>query len=167
MSAKDQPRDFKILVIGVGNPFRGDDAAGLLVARRVTEMGAGVATVIEHSGEGAALLEAWAGSNAVILIDAVKTGAAAATVHRFEPLRTPLPAEMLRHSTHAFSIPQAIELGRALDQLPARMVVFGIEGRNFQAAGELSPGVAKIVDDVARRVLEEVKALKSLAGSGE
>lgn len=163
----DQKSHSKILVIGVGNPFRGDDAAGLHVARRVKQMDAGGAAVIEHSGEGAALMEAWAGADTVVLIDAIQTGAVPGTVRRFEPLSNPLPAEILRHSTHTFSIPQAIELGRALNQLPTCLVLFGIEGRNFQAADELSPEILAILDEVARRVLGEVKALGNPAKPGE
>jgi Ni,Fe-hydrogenase maturation factor len=39
-----------ILVIGVGNAFRGDDAVGLIVARRLRRSGAKGLTVIEESG---------------------------------------------------------------------------------------------------------------------
>jgi hydrogenase maturation protease len=158
-------RNSRVLVIGVGNPFRSDDAAGLKVARLLREMGPGSAAVLEHSGEGAALLETWKGAEAVILIDAVSSGAPPGTIHRLEPLLRPLPAAMLHHSTHAFGIPAAIELGGALKQLPARLVVFGIEGRNFQAGEELSPQVAEILPEVASRVLQEVRALNSPAGS--
>jgi hydrogenase maturation protease len=150
-----------VLIIGVGNAFRSDDAAGLRVARLLREMRHDSATILEHSGEGAALLEAWKGAGAVILIDAVSSGAEPGTVHRLEPLAGPLPAEMLHHSTHALGIPQAIALGAALNQLPARLVVFGIEGRDFQAGTELSPAVAEILPSVASQVLEEVKVLNS------
>jgi hydrogenase maturation protease len=155
----------RVLIIGVGNPFRGDDAAGLLVARRLKERGLDSVEILEHSGEGAALMETWKGVEAVILIDAVDSGAPPGTVHRLEPLRKPLPAAMLRHSTHAFSIPQAVELGAALRQLPARLIVFGIEGRSFQAGTELSSEVTGVMPDVANRVIQEVERLKSQTGS--
>ena len=155
----------KILVIGVGNPFRSDDAAGLHVVRDLKEAGFNAATLVEHSGEGAALMETWKGAEAVILIDAVSSGAAPGTVHRLEPLADPLPSSMFQHSTHAFSIPQAIELSRALNQLPARLVVFGIEGKDFQAGEHLSPEVARALPEVARQVIEETRRLRSLVES--
>jgi hydrogenase maturation protease len=57
------------VVVGVGNDWRGDDAAGLVVARRLRE--AGIPTV-EVGGDPAALLDAWAGaSHAIGLAEAV------------------------------------------------------------------------------------------------
>ncbi len=155
----------KILVVGIGNPFRGDDAAGLHVVRALKEAGLNAATLVEHSGEGAALMETWKGADAVILIDAVSSGAAPGTVHRLEPLIDPLPSAMFQHSTHAFSIPQAIELSRALNQLPGRLVVFGIEGTDFQAGEQLSWEVAGVLPEVARQVIEETRRLRSLVES--
>jgi hydrogenase maturation protease len=155
----------KILVIGVGNSFRSDDAAGLRVVRELKEAGFDAATLVEHSGEGAALMETWKGAEAVILIDAVSSGAAPGTVHRLEPLIDPLPTAMFQHSTHAFSIPQAIELSRALNQLPARLVIFGIEGKDFQAGEQLSWEVAGILPEITRMVIEETRCLRSLARS--
>jgi hydrogenase maturation protease len=157
------PSSPKIVVIGVGNPFRSDDAAGLRVVRKLKETGFETATLLEHSGEGAALMEIWKGAEAVVLIDAVTSGAAPGTLHRLESLADPLPAAMFHHSTHAFGVPQAIELSRALNQLPARLVVFGIEGRDFQAGEQLSPEVAGALPEVEKQVTEEIRRLRSQA----
>jgi hydrogenase maturation protease len=159
------PSGLKILIIGIGNPFRSDDAAGLCVVRSLKEAGFNTAMLVEHSGEGAALMETWKGAEAVILIDAVSSGAAPGTLHRLEPLVKPLPAAMFQHSTHAFSIPQAIELSRALNQLPARLVLFGIEGKDFQAGEELSPEVAGALPKITKQVTEEIRRLRSQAES--
>ncbi|HID50757.1 MAG TPA: hydrogenase maturation protease, partial [Anaerolineae bacterium] len=59
----------KMLVIGVGNIFRGDDSVGLVVARRVREAAPPDVVVLEQSGEGAALMEAWREAEFVILVD--------------------------------------------------------------------------------------------------
>ena len=60
----------RLLVIGVGNPYRNDDAVGLVVARRIRDLNLQGVTVIEANGEGASLMEAWQGADSVILIDA-------------------------------------------------------------------------------------------------
>ena len=52
------------LFIGIGNPLRGDDAAGLLAARALRERGAGGAEVRELEGEPVDLIDAWAGRRA-------------------------------------------------------------------------------------------------------
>jgi hydrogenase maturation protease len=161
------PERARVLVIGIGNPYRGDDAAGLLATRRLRAAGVDSSIVMEHSGEGASLMETWKGADAVIVIDAVSSGSLPGTIHRLEPLLQPLPAEMFQGSTHAFSLPQAIEMARALNALPARLVVFGIEGRNFQAGTELSPEVSGALPELTRRVLEEVTGLQAATGTGD
>jgi len=47
----------KCLAIGIGNPDRGDDAVGLIVAQRIKARRPADVRVITHSGESAGLLE--------------------------------------------------------------------------------------------------------------
>jgi hydrogenase maturation protease len=152
-----------VLVIGVGNGYRRDDAAGLVVARRVREEAPGGVSVLEHSGEGAGLVEAWAGADAVILIDAVQTGSPPGTLYRLDAHVEPIPARFFHYSTHAFSIAEAIELARALGELPRRLIVHGIEGEDFQAGEGLSRRVADAVEEVLQRVLQDIERIQSLA----
>jgi hydrogenase maturation protease len=70
-----------------------------------------------------------------------------------------LPAQMFRYSTHAIGIAEAIELGRALHKLPRQLIVYGIEGRNFDAGMQLPPAVESAVEIVTHRVLEEAEQL--------
>jgi hydrogenase maturation protease len=157
----------QLLIIGVGNPYRGDDAAGLEAVRLLRDMGIDASNLLEHSGEGTSLMEAWKGRATVILIDAVSSGSTPGTIHRLEAVNNPLPAQLFQSSTHAFSLPQAIEMARALDELPRRLLVFGIEGCNFQAGAELSPEVSAAVPELARRVLEEAASLQATPVNGD
>ena len=152
------------LIIGVGNPFRSDDAAGLEVARRLREKNICGTTILEHGGEGADLLEVWKGAQEVIVIDAVQSGAAPGTVHRIDAVAEKLPGWVPRGSTHALGVAEAVELARALGELPPRMILYGIEGRNFAAGTELSPEVARASEELAR-LLEEKLKLHGLAAN--
>lgn len=150
----------EIRIIGVGNTFRSDDGAGIAVARSIRErITAGVA-VIEESGEGTALLEAWKGARAVLLVDAVQSGAPPGTIHRFDASAGQIPTRFFHYSTHAFSVAEAIQLARALSQLPPRLIVYAIEGGNFGAGEGLSAEVDQTSTVVATRVLDEVRALQ-------
>jgi hydrogenase maturation protease len=143
-------------VIGVGNPWRRDDGAGLVAARRLHgTVPAGVA-VLEHEGEPTALVDRWEGADAVWLVDAVSSGAAPGTVHRLDASEAPLPAALFRASSHLVSVAEAVELARALDRLPARVVVLGIEGTRFEAGEGLSAEVATAVDRVVDALREEL-----------
>ncbi|HEY6270473.1 MAG TPA: hydrogenase maturation protease [Terriglobales bacterium] len=148
-----------ILVIGIGNEYASDDAAGLLVARRLKQAGRADFAIREESGEGAALIEAWKSAARVIVIDAVRSGGDPGGLHRLDASGAPLPAESFRGSTHAFGLYEAVELARSLGDLPQRMIVFGVEGQNFAAGRSVSPAVEHAIDSVARAVLEEIKKL--------
>jgi hydrogenase maturation protease len=108
----------RVLVIGVGNDYRHDDAVGLIVARRLREKNLQHVTVREMSGEGAALIAAWQGADCVIIVDAVQSGAAPGTIFRVEAHREPIPTNFFHCSTHAFGVAEAIETARSLGQLP-------------------------------------------------
>jgi hydrogenase maturation protease len=146
-----------VAVVGVGNSWRGDDAVGLVVARRVRDALPGV-TVVECEGEPVALLDAWEGADMAWVVDAVSSGAALGTVHRLEASAQELPRELFRASTHAFGLAESIELGRALGRLPARLVVFGIEGASFAAGDGLTAAVEAAAGRVVDAILEEVEA---------
>jgi len=152
------PADARILVIGVGNEYRGDDAVGLVVARRLRQLSLGNVTVIEESGEGTDLMESWKGADTVIIVDAASSGAKPGTIHRIDARAQRIPTGLLRYSTHAFSVGEAVELARAMNRLPPRMVVYGIEGERFDEGTVLSRAVQGSVDTVVDLVLKQLRA---------
>ena len=160
-------QELRLLIIGIGNPYRSDDAAGVVAARRLKEVVLDSSLVMEHSGEGASLMETWKGADAVVLVDAASSGSPPGTIHRLEPTRQPLQATMFQSSTHAFSLPQAIEMARALNGLPQTLVLFGIEGANFRAGEEMSPEVRAALPELTRRILKEVEYLRKTMKNGD
>ena len=108
--------------------------------------------IIESSGDGAALMEAWKAAPSVILIDAASSGKAPGTIHHFDALTQSMPTGFSFHSTHAFGVAEAIGLAQALQQLPPRLIVYAIEGKNFTAGVGLSPKVAKAVQKVIEHI---------------
>ncbi|HLX62964.1 MAG TPA: hydrogenase maturation protease [Planctomycetota bacterium] len=142
-----------VRIIGIGNAFRHDDAAGLIVARQIALRAPPEIDVIEHKGDGAALIDAWRGADNVILIDALQSGCATGTILQLNALATPVPSAYFCCSTHAFNVAEAIELARALNLLPARLELFGIEGRDFSSGEGLSAEVERAIDEAAVRIL--------------
>jgi len=118
-------------------------------------MPAGV-ELLAREGEPTSLIDAWDGADAVWLVDAVSSGAEVGTVHRLDASESELPTELFHSSTHHVGLAEAVELARALGRLPARVIVYGIEGRSFQVGEELEPAVAAAVEPVAEAVREEV-----------
>ena len=146
-----------IVIIGVGNAHRGDDAVGLIIARHLREIIGNEALVHELTGDGSTLLDLWIGAAAVILVDAMRSGAAPGTVHRIDASTNPIPTTHCYSSTHVFSTTDAIELGRTLQQLPPQVIIYGVEGKDFAPGAELSPEVRKVISEVTEQVWGEVK----------
>ena len=152
--ANDCPR---CIVLGVGNPDRGDDGAGPAVARKLWELSIPDVEVIEHGGEATALVAQMDGAASVFLIDACASGAPPGTVRRIDVSAAPVPEEVaLGLSTHAFGPATAVELARSLGQLPHRCVIYTIEGASFTPGAPLSPPVAAGVGKVVARVRAEI-----------
>jgi len=155
----EDKKEARVLVIGVGNDFRGDDAVGLAVARRLEQQAVDGIAVVEAPGEGASLIDVWEGTDAVILIDAVRSGSVPGTIHRLSRRALTRSADLFLHSTHAISVSDAIELARAMKRLPRRLIVVGIEGEDFRAGLGLSQEVKAAVSSAVDTVLEEARAM--------
>jgi len=180
------PRQSKPVVIGIGNSYRSDDSAGLVAARLLRPQLPNC-SVLEHDGEGTSLMELWTGEDCVLVIDATRGAAAPGSITRFDVtldgtsnlildltgikvtrniIRCALPAAMFHGSTHAFSLPEAIELSRTLSRLPHQLIIYGVEGQDFQPGTNLSPAVKVAVNRVVKEVIEEVSHdLAGLVGS--
>ena len=139
-----------LIVIGCGNPDRGDDAAGILVARRLRELGVDAR---ENRGDLVSLLDTWEGYEQAIIVDAVVTGADPGAAIRFDARQRELPRGCFRSSTHQFGVSDAVELARLLDRLPPRLWIYGIEAAQFAPGSEPTPAVAAAVETVAREIL--------------
>ena len=145
----------RVVVVGVGNAYRGDDGAGLAVAERVRGLVEGV-EVVTCEQEASRVIDAIEGRDAAVLVDASSSGATPGTIHRFDASIEPVPARSFRSSTHAFGVGEAIELARALGKLPPAVVVIGVEGKVFAAGQGLSAPVEAAVEPAVEVVLREL-----------
>lgn len=146
-----------VLIIGVGNYYRSDDAAGLIAAEMLNAKNYTGIQVLKHSGEGTSLLECWKNADSVLLIDALNSGAAPGTIFRIDVHKQPLQRKYFRHSTHSFGVADAVELAREMNQLPKEFVIFGIEGKKYIAGTELSSEVDHAIKEIVDRVIQELE----------
>ena len=148
-----------VVVVGVGNRYRGDDGVGLAVVERLAGRLPPGVRVVPCEQEPSRLIEAWGEAAAAVVVDAVESGAEPGALARFDASATELPARTFRSSTHAFGVGEAVELARALGKLPRRVVVLGVEGADFAAREGLSRPVEAAVERVAQAVLDELAHL--------
>ena len=143
-----------LVVIGVGNEFRGDDAAGLLAAR-LLRGSSGVRTV-EHTGDGLSLMEHWRLPDRVVVVDALCSGHAPGTIFRFEATEGPVPDDAGWVSSHSPGVAEGIETARALGRLPVSLTVYGIEAEHVAPGDDVTPAVGEAVEEVARAILDAI-----------
>ncbi|MBX6387629.1 MAG: hydrogenase maturation protease [Frankia sp.] len=150
-----QPPACDAVVIGCGNPLRGDDGAGPVLIRQLAERGVppGV-RLVDGGTAGMDTAFAMRGARRVIIVDASRTGAAPGTVYQVpgaELANLPLDP---RHP-HAFRWDQALAFGRWLlgDDYPADVTVYLIEAADVTPGAELSAPVRAALGVVAERVL--------------
>ncbi len=145
------------LVVGVGNDDRADDGAGLDVARELASRPAVPADVRLWTGELTGLLDLWRRRSVVIVVDAVRSGAAPGTVRRWtaEELSRSDPARTF--STHGVGLPAVFDLARTLGELPDHLVVYGIEAAETGAGAPRSEPVRRGVALAAVRIAKELE----------
>jgi hydrogenase maturation protease len=144
-------------LIGVGNPFWRDDAAGIEVARRVRAATPAGVEVVELGGDPASLLEAMQGADLVVIVDAIRSGAAPGSIQRIEVNDgDQLPDRRPRDSSHTLALGDLLALARTLDRLPDRLVLVGIEAAELGPGTGLSPHAAAAVELVTRQTLHEL-----------
>ncbi len=149
-----------LLIIGIGNMLRRDDGVGIIFARKLAQhLRSASFRIHEHSGEGTSLMDLWRGFSRAAVIDAVALGGEPGTLYRFDAGMEKVPSDFFRYSSHAFGLAEAIELSRALEILPQRFLVFGIQGKDFSFGFGLSPEVDRAVDYYFPIVLEQFKEM--------
>ncbi|HEV8650207.1 MAG TPA: hydrogenase maturation protease [Actinomycetes bacterium] len=126
-------RPGRVVVIGLGNRVRGDDAAGLEVAGRLRRAAPAGVEVVEHEGDAAALLDHWQGAALAVVVDAVRAGGEPGSLHRLEVVPggqagSGIADRAWQVSSHALGLAEAVGLAGALGRLPGRLVLVGIEG---------------------------------------
>jgi len=133
-------------LIGIGNPDRGDDAAGWEVAKRVTSW-----EVSRLTAGSLSLIDLWTENDDVVIVDAMRSGSPTGTVVRLDAIGDTLPAGAFA-STHAFGPAAVVELARAIDRLPRSLIVYGIEAGHLDHGSPMSPEVRAAVEQVAKEL---------------
>ncbi len=150
----------KVLVACLGNPDRGDDGLGAVVAQRLERMLPANVALIMRSGDMLSLVEDFSDYDAIICVDAAGPMGAPGRIHRLPAGE--LPRELLLASTHGFGLADAIELARALDRAPRELAVYAVEGCCFDAGAPMTPAVAAAAEETARRIAAEVDGLEPI-----
>ena len=94
----------------------------------------------------------------VIVVDAVVSGGRPGAIYRFNAHGAGVPVEISRSSsTHGWGVAEALALGHVFKELPSRLIVYGIEGKNFGPGQEVSQEVEAAIPELVRRIRREIQ----------
>jgi hydrogenase maturation protease len=148
----------KALVIGIGNRFRGDDAAGLDVASYLSTQLEKLVDVSYCEGDPITLMDMWKGWDCVFLIDAVTSDTGEiGYVHEFDIHEASIPAIFSNTSTHFLDVIQIVELARALERLPSTLVLYGIEGREYRMEQSISKNLNLLLPKISKHIEMDIR----------
>ncbi len=150
----------KIKIIGLGNPFMGDDAVGILVARQLHAHTSDHISILEDGLAGLNLLHEMESTDTLILIDAIHSQSDTGTIFRFtvpHELETigKLAWSSSASSTHSFGLAEALTLAHTLKVLPQHVILYGIELGHIQKGQALSPKVSQSMTKLVHRITVE------------
>ncbi len=147
----------RILVLGLGTDILGDDAVGLLAARRLRGLCGDEIEVVEAAESGLALLDFLEGRTHALLLDAILTGRhPAGSVLEYSPddFRT-----VIGPSPHYAGLPEILRLAECLAiAIPSDVRVLAMEVEDPYCIREgLSAAVDRALPGFVERALQIVK----------
>ncbi|MFO0840744.1 MAG: hydrogenase maturation protease [Phycisphaerae bacterium] len=145
----------RVVIIGCGNPLRGDDGVGPVVIERLRARGVPPHVCLRDAGTGGVeVLDEIEGADRAIFVDACRSGAVPGTI--LERRAADLPSATGGGlNPHAFRWDHALALARELNDptCPGEMTAYLIEGANFAPGTGLSPAVDAAANELVARLL--------------
>lgn len=149
----------RTLVLGLGNPLRGDDgvATAVLEALRQTVAAWPHVAVMDGGTPGLETSLLWEGYSRVIIVDAADMGCPPGAWQRLTLDAVQLSRGTTLHGTlHAAGLAEALELAAALERLPAELVIYGVQPQEIGWRPGLSAAVASAVPAVCAAIVDEI-----------
>ncbi len=150
----------KILVLGVGSILMMDEGIGIRAVEELDKRYRFPENVelLDGGTSGIELLSYICGRDYLIIIDAIRSGNPPGTVLRVEG--EDVPARFLtRISPHQLGISDLLAAATLTDELPGKLVLFGIEPKEIVMGIGLSDEVRAAMDHLVEVVVDELNLL--------
>ncbi len=142
----------KTLVIGVGNPFRGDDGIGSAIIKSLRAENSQDFVLVDGGTDGLALLDQLAEYEKAIIIDAVQMLEAPGVVKSFTPAEAKIKIKSDVLSTHGFGLAEMLKLADELN-IKTKITIIGIQPKNIDFGEGLS-------DEIKTQIPQIIKLIK-------
>jgi hydrogenase maturation protease len=141
----------KILIAGVGSPYRHDDGIGIKIIKILKEQNNPNFTLFDGGTDGFSLIDKLQEHEQAIIIDAVAMNADPGAVRVFSPNEAKLHVQNDALSTHGFGLAEMLNLVEELE-IKTDIKVIGIQSKDIS----LGEGLSDVVSSQIPRVLEIV-----------
>ena len=146
------------LVLGLGNPLRGDDGVGARVVEELNHRGLPQGVTAMDGGTGGLdllrILERW---NRVVIVDAADVGLEPGQFVRFTPDQVRLTGASGAFTLHNAGLSEVLALAAALNLDLPELVVFGVQPAEIGWGEGLTLALEAALSGLADAVLEELK----------
>jgi hydrogenase maturation protease len=151
----------QVLVIGLGNPLRGDDGVGPCIIEELTRHGLPKeVTALDAGAGGLDLLRMLEGWKQAIIVDAADIGKEPGQFICFTPDEAHFVGTEGTFSLHDAGMAEALALADALGQPLPEMVIFGVQPARVDWGEGLSPAMEAALPVLVDAVLDEAARLR-------
>ena len=146
------------MVLGLGNPLRGDDGVGPRIIEELTRRGLpeGV-TALDVGNAGLDLLNILEGWERAVIVDAAEMGREPGCFVRFTPDEARLTQAGDHFSLHNAGLGDALALAGALGWTLPELVIFGVQPAEVDWQAGLSLAVEASIPALIDAVMKELK----------
>jgi hydrogenase maturation protease len=147
------------LILGLGNPLRGDDGFGTAVIRTLQNQSLPPHVDLVDGGtiglEIVLLLKEY---RRVFVVDAADLGLSPGMWRRFDGDTAVLPTnqQKMNSTLHGAGFAEALALAEALGMLPEELIVFGVQPSRVDWVEGLSAAVETVIMPVCQAILTEL-----------
>jgi len=163
MILKNNPKSIKI--IAVGNDLYGDDGVGTVVLQmleQIPEMKD--IELIDGATDALGLIDHFSCTDHVIIVDAAQMGEKPGTVKIFNREEIKLKIKMDHLSVHGISLAETFDIAQAVNSLPKKITIIGVEPQNIGISQKLSEIVKHSIPEVVSNVINLTQISNSLSG---
>jgi hydrogenase maturation protease len=154
----------RLLVVGCGNPFAGDDSVGLEIVRRLRARGGCGCEFRELPEGGFGLIELFDRADIILFVDAILSDAPRGTLHLIPmPSRDVAPGALGAVSSHGWGLDEALRLALALGRPVPRLMLLGVELESVAKGAKRT----ELVDATLEAVVEHFPQIHARLSDGQ
>lgn len=152
--------DSKIKIIAVGNDLYGDDGIGNTILEELDHMPEMQnIELIDGATDALGLIDHFEKDDHIILIDAAQMSEKPGTVKVFTKDEVKLNIKMDHLTVHGISLAETFDIATAVDRMPKKITIIGIEPENIGIFEKLSDTVKQSIPKIITHIINFTNTL--------